>query len=158
LKQGGDHQIAQFSFIQPPGFQYNPGRPQEQAFIAVYVYGAGVGLSCQVLGDHAGFAQGVNKSYLIIREEEIIKPMSVKAYVVLNPVAGQSDPDEIRAVFNRAMTRACGILICMKRQGKKTLKRLSQMHWKKIMIWPWLAAVTLMFLVSQMEWQVQKSR
>jgi YegS/Rv2252/BmrU family lipid kinase len=58
----------------------------------------------------------------MIRKEEIIKLMSVKAYVVLNPVAGQSDPDEIRAVFNRAHDQGLWDFDLYETTGEEDLK------------------------------------
>lgn len=48
--------------------------------------------------------------------------MSVKAYVVLNPVAGQSDPDEIRAVFHRAHDKGLWDFDLYETTGEEDLK------------------------------------
>ncbi|HEY9121715.1 MAG TPA: diacylglycerol kinase family protein [Brevefilum sp.] len=48
--------------------------------------------------------------------------MPVKAYVVLNPVAGQSDPYEIRAVFNRAHEKGLWDFDLYETTGEEDLK------------------------------------
>jgi len=50
--------------------------------------------------------------------------MSVKAYVVLNPIAGQSDPDEIRALFNRAHEQGLWDFDLYETTGEEDLKKV----------------------------------
>lgn len=48
--------------------------------------------------------------------------MSVKAYVVLNPIAGQSNPDEIRALFNRSHEQGLWDFDLYETTGEEDLK------------------------------------
>ena len=50
--------------------------------------------------------------------------MAVKAYVVLNPVAGQSDPDEIRTLLNRAHEQGLWDFDLYETTGDEDLKQV----------------------------------